>query len=800
MVRNHERAPHAVVVGLDCMTGLQTARILARHSVPVIGIASDGGSAFCRTRMCEKILVADTSTGEVVERLAELGPTLPSKAVLYPCSDNAVLQILYAREDLENWYRVVLPKKEVVELLIDKVAFCTYAAKHGLPIPPTFFLRERKDAEQAAKELRFPCILKPPMRSATWEKSGAKKVYRLSGSGELLSVYDHHARLADMLMVQEWIPGTDADLYSCNCYLNSKSEALVTFVARKIRQWPPEAGTSSLGEECRNDTVLQTTLDLFRNVGYVGLGYLEMKRHQTTGEHLIIEPNVGRPTGRSAIAEAGGVDLLYTMYCDALGWPLPEARMQTYKGVKWMYFRRDLQSAFYYWRKGQLTFRGWLRSVSGPKTDAVFCWNDLRPFIHDFAYAFKKAAREGAPTPEKLVVPVLPLASNLPTSEITSFSRPVDFDVHGVVGVRLVNATESDVKALRRQLGSLESPLNRVPDIVLRFCEHIPATDLRTIELGRSGACDGRFYVFEAGPDRAKAAIPFDRVGGKCEILCERGIARVPFLMAIVNLTALRKHCVLLHASAFLYNRKGVLVTGWSKGGKTEALLAFAQRGASYVGDEWMLLSESGQQMYGIPEDIRVWDWHLQEAPHLRRRVNFRKRVFFGLIHTLARAQRHLDFDAFPFTLLRDAMPALQRQLNARLGAEAIFAKRVSTFSADLQKVFLMANWQLPETTVERVDPEMVASRMMWSNEYEQLPLTAAYKAFRFAFPDRRNEFLERSHEVQAEILKAVLMGKDCYVVWHPYRAPFLDLYNAMAPLIESTAIPILAPVEASAG
>lgn len=799
MDRHQAHKPHAVVVGLDCMTGLQTARILARHSVPVIGIASDGRNAFCRTRVCEKVLVADTSTEEVVDKLSALGPALPAKAVLYPCSDNAVLQILYARKDLENWYHVVLPEREIVELLMDKVAFCTYASEHGLPIPPTFFLRERKDAEQAAKELRFPCILKPPMRSATWEKSGARKVYRLIGPGDLLSVYDRHASLADVLMVQEWIPGTDADLYSCNCYLNARSEALVAFVARKIRQWPPEAGTSSLGEECRNEAVLQATLDLFRNVGYRGLGYLEMKRHQVTGEHLIIEPNVGRPTGRSAIAEAGGVELLYTMYCDALGWPLPESRTQTYKGVKWIYFRRDLQSAFYYWRKRQLTFRGWLCSISGPKTDAVFCWRDLKPFLYDFAFAFRKAAKEGVPAPEKPIVPVVPLASKVSKAKSTCLAVPVDFDVHGVVGVRLVNATKADVEAVRHQIGSLESPLKRVPDIVVRFCEQIPSTDMRTIEMGRSAACDRKFYVFESGPDRGKASVPFECIGGRCEILCESGIARVPFLMAIVNLTALRNGLVPLHASGFLHNGTGVLVTGWSKGGKTEALLAFARRGASYVGDEWILLSESGQNMYGIPEDIRVWDWHLTEAAHLRSRVNLQKRMLFSAIHALARAEQHLGVNAFPFNLLRDAMPALQRQLNVRLSAKEIFAHRTSTFSANLHKVFLMANWGRHETTIEKVDPDTIASKMAWSNEYEQLPLTSAYKAFRFAFPDKRNEFLERSNELQAELLKKALMGRDCYIVWHPYRAPFADLCEAMAPVIESTNSTQLAPLQALA-
>ena len=42
--------PAAVVLGLDTITGLQTARILAARGVPVIGVTNDLGHYACRTR------------------------------------------------------------------------------------------------------------------------------------------------------------------------------------------------------------------------------------------------------------------------------------------------------------------------------------------------------------------------------------------------------------------------------------------------------------------------------------------------------------------------------------------------------------------------------------------------------------------------------------------------------------------------------------------------------------------------------------------------------------------------------
>ncbi|RPI97592.1 MAG: carboxylate--amine ligase [Chloroflexi bacterium] len=375
--------PHAIVIGLDCMTGLQTARILARHGVPQVAIVKNPHHYCARTRLVRDIFTADTSSEAFINLLEKLGPEFDQKPVLIPCLDMAVYQMSVHRDRLEPYYRFALPDHNVVERLMNKTCFYLYAQEQGFPIPPTFFLKSREDAECAAAKLSFPAILKPPIKTPTWEHNTKAKVFKVESAEELLKTYDRCAGWADLVMAQEWIVGTDADLYSCNCYFNAESEPLVTFVARKLRQWPPETGTSCLGEEVRNDEVLNETIRLFRAVDYYGLGYVEMKQDQRTGKHYIVEPNIGRPTGRSAIAEAGGVELIYTAYCDLTGLPLPENRTQMYRGAKWISFRRDVQSAWYYWRRGDLTLRDWIRSWRGKKVDAIFSRRDPAPFIYD---------------------------------------------------------------------------------------------------------------------------------------------------------------------------------------------------------------------------------------------------------------------------------------------------------------------------------------------------------------------------------------------------------------------------------
>ncbi len=374
--------PPAVILGLDCVTGLQTARILADHRVPVIGLAKNPKHFACRTKAVQRVLQADTSGPGLIQALEELGPGLGEKAVLFPCTDMSVALLSRHRERLSPWYHLALPDPEVVETLLDKVRFAGFVQKAGLPAPQTFVLRTARDAQEAARRLRYPCLLKPAMKTPAWEEGTKAKVFRVESEDELLALYARSSQWVEELVAQEWVEGPDTNLFTCNGYFDRHSQPLVTFVSQKLRQWPPRAGTGSLAVEVRNQRVQELCVELFRRVGFHGLGYVEVKRDSRTGEYVILEANIGRPTGRSAMAEASGVELLYTMYADLVGLPLPANRRQRYQGMKWIYLRQDLRSAFVHWRRGELSLAEWWRSWQGPKRYAVLSWRDPAPFLY----------------------------------------------------------------------------------------------------------------------------------------------------------------------------------------------------------------------------------------------------------------------------------------------------------------------------------------------------------------------------------------------------------------------------------
>ena len=385
--------PPAVVIGVDSITGLQTARILAARSVPVYAVAADRRHWGARTNTCVEVLESALSGPDLVDALIALGGRLDQRAVLVPCTDAAVDTVSRHREELAQDFVLGLAEHSVVELLMDKARFARHAREHGLPVPRTEVLTDRAQATTVAASIRYPCVLKPPYKAPTWLAHTSAKGFTAAAADELLDIYDRVGSWAPFLIVQEWIPGEERELYSCNAVFGDGGRPLATFVARKIRQWPPDIGVSASGEECRNDEVLDTTIRLFGGLGYRGLAYLEMKRDARTGQLLIVEPNVGRPTGRSAIAEAGGVDLVHTAFCDAAGLPLPGSRQQRYGDAKWLDLRRDVQAAVVARRRGTLTVRDWMRWVRGPTAHAIWSRRDPLPFVVDLATATRSGVR-----------------------------------------------------------------------------------------------------------------------------------------------------------------------------------------------------------------------------------------------------------------------------------------------------------------------------------------------------------------------------------------------------------------------
>ncbi len=366
--------------------------------------------------------------------------------------------------------------------------------------------------------------------------------------------------------------------------------------------------------------------------------------------------------------------------------------------------------------------------------------------------------------------------------------QTIEFDLHGIIRVRLVDPGESDVAGLAELLGTPQSTRVRAPDIIIRYCEEFPRSRVRFLGLNFAAFTNDDFYVLGWKDGQIRARIAFETIGDCCEISCRRNLGFVPLLTDIIHLLLIGKGYIPIHASAFAIEDTGIVAMGWTKGGKTETLLSFLNHDARarYVGDEWVVLADDGQSMFGLPLPVTIWDRQLEQIPGLVRGISARKKVLFKAIHLLESVERRFGGDGTrrlaPMQFLSDALPSLKRQLKIAERPQVLFEQRQNAQPVAPDKIFLMVSHMEPDIRVEPTDPVEIARRMQYSNECEQLYLFEHYKAFKFAFPHLRSDFLERVDGLQTELLCSALRGKEAYTVYHPYPISFEQLFKHLEP------------------
>jgi len=381
---------------------------------------------------------------------------------------------------------------------------------------------------------------------------------------------------------------------------------------------------------------------------------------------------------------------------------------------------------------------------------------------------------------------VIPMPKPLPT---TVHPSPIDFDLHGIVGVRLVDANARDVAVVVHQLGPIQTTLDRAPDITIRFVDRLSTRSLRYIGLDAAFSDDAFMVLRSKQKTKARILLPMKDLGRPCEIVCEHGLAAVPLLLAIVNLTCLAKNVLPLHASTFQHEGTGVLVTGWAKGGKTETLLSFLAHGAEHVADEWTYLAEDSR-VSGIPEPVRVWDWHLRELPDFWARVPRRDRARLRALRMAARvtdwlAAGRLGRAGFPRLSGRIAN-LLRRQQSVQVPPHRLFGDRVGSMVGALDLVVFAASHDSPEIIVKEMDSAEIAGRMAFSLQEERQELMRYYRSFRFAFPQAANDLLDSAAERESRLLAERLAGRRALALLHPYPVSIPAIFDALAPHLKN--------------
>jgi predicted ATP-grasp superfamily ATP-dependent carboligase len=118
------------------------------------------------------------------------------------------------------------------------------------------------------------------------------------------------------------------------------SEPHGLFLQRKIRNCPEQFGIGSLAESCADPGIVHTGTKFMKDLGYHGIGVVEMKKDPRDGLYKVLEVNA-RPWTQLWLVTCSGMNLPYMAYCDAIGEQMEKVAGYR-EGLKWLCMSDDL--------------------------------------------------------------------------------------------------------------------------------------------------------------------------------------------------------------------------------------------------------------------------------------------------------------------------------------------------------------------------------------------------------------------------------------------------------------------------
>ncbi len=385
-------------------TGLSVARALGRAGVLVTALHDDENEPCLDTKYARPVILPPFAENESawLEWLIEEGRRLsPGKGVLMPASDATWIFIVKNRAALEPYFFFTSPADGDPEKWVGKPFQYACAKRVGVKYPATFPGTNSSDLEFAAGHAKFPCVVKPVL-SHLWQRAYNSKLAFARTPQELRRRAGDALERGIAVMIQEYVPSPDNEIYGLFMALDEQSEPLGYCISRKLRQHEPRFGNSCMSQCVNEPRVVELGLRLAKEMGYCGIASAEFKRDPRDGEFKLMEVNL-RPTTLMALAADCGVNLPLLMYrhlCErdqagqspvsaASREPVTPKKFGRRVGI----LAQDLRVAAFHHKNEGLSWIRWAWSWIGVR-DLYFAWDDRGPF-RGYAHTFIDHLRNG---------------------------------------------------------------------------------------------------------------------------------------------------------------------------------------------------------------------------------------------------------------------------------------------------------------------------------------------------------------------------------------------------------------------
>jgi D-aspartate ligase len=358
---------------------LGISRSAGRMRIPVHRVCRERWAPAALSRYSGKWvrIGGEASDEQILDTLRALAGEI-GRAILIPVDDAGSVFLDTHTAALEADFLFPKQPPGLARELSSKREMYELCMKHDVPTPASLFPRSEAELLELAEKTSFPTVAKCINAGDT--PPGSPRVAIAKDRDELLHAY----RLMESpggsnVMLQEYVPGTPESVWMFNGYFDEHSGCRLGFTGKKIRQSPPYTGATTLGVCESNDTVLGDTTRLMRAVGYRGILDIGYRFDERDGKYKLLDVNPRIGGSFRLFVGDDGTDVLQAMYLDLTGQAVPSAGSA--EGRRWIVEPLDLTSSLVYRRRGDITLRGWLRSLRGVREAAWFAADDPLPFL-----------------------------------------------------------------------------------------------------------------------------------------------------------------------------------------------------------------------------------------------------------------------------------------------------------------------------------------------------------------------------------------------------------------------------------
>ncbi|MDG5800542.1 hypothetical protein QA597_09250 [Marinilabiliaceae bacterium ANBcel2] len=317
MVVNKSKYPPVFLLYVDS-SGFGAAEVFLKAGIKVVGftIATRFSYESLSLKRYRLVHLRGDDKSRVLTIIKEAERFKGVKPVLIVNGETVLDLVLDNYSLLKNYLNFEIPKQEIIKFFREKDCFNALAHEYNIKIPLSFEVdKEFWQQKIASLSVKYPLVIKPKYRDDNWIKIFKyQKVIVVNSYDELFYYCNMLLSFIDKIVVQEWIPGTDEDLYFCLAYITKEGEILDSFCGKKVRQYPVLFGTLGSALPFYDRYIEKEALRILRLKGNYGFCSVEFKKCCVTGEYYVIEPTAGRLDRQEHLAYLNGCNILLNAY------------------------------------------------------------------------------------------------------------------------------------------------------------------------------------------------------------------------------------------------------------------------------------------------------------------------------------------------------------------------------------------------------------------------------------------------------------------------------------------------------